>query len=396
MAPALAGALEGLHLISAAALRVRKGALACSMLLFSRHRGAFSNDEFTALARRMAILLVLGWRQLPDLGAFTAEERRSRCAALTNGGLEMYYQPIIDLKSGRLAKVESLVRLHDGHRLLSSHQFLPLLDDDWLFMVYRQGLRQALADVRAWAEQGQAINLSINIPAQGIKQARYREATAEALRCFPLPDGRWLFLEILETERLDLSDPRALLSELERWQELGVRFAQDDLGSGYSSLLRLSRLPFEVVKIDQQLVRSHATAMDRKAVSKVLAFIAAITHLAHVLGLKVCVEGLENGALIDGARAIGADFGQGHAIAVPMPAGEVVGWAASRRPAPGAAPLNEESQLDAIYRELFEAASLDGINSDAHAQAYRRFYGLHADMVRQRLPAPGDSAIDPS
>ncbi|HYW76924.1 MAG TPA: EAL domain-containing protein, partial [Gammaproteobacteria bacterium] len=231
----------------------------------------------------------------------------------------MHYQPVIDLQSGRLIKAEALARLRDGDELLLPERFLPLFDDEDLFVLYRQGLSQGLNDVQRWASEGPAISLGVNFPPQGLHDARYLEATAAALAARPLPDNCQLYLEMLETETLDLADPERLGSLFEPWLALGVRFAQDDLGAGYSSLLRLHRLPFEEVKIDQALVRLQTQCPDRGTIRKVLAFIAALTHLAHVLGLRVCVEGLENPVLAEAAAAIGADFGQGFSIAEPMP-----------------------------------------------------------------------------
>jgi len=299
--------------------------------LFARRAASLQRIMGQRFVQRVAQLLALGWRRLPDPGHFTSAERHSHRLALRSGGMVMHYQPVIELRSGRLIKAEALVRLRDGNRLLEPERFLPLFDDNDLFVLYRQGLRQALSDVQRWTREGTPISLGLNFPPQGLGDPRYLEATAAALAVMPLPDECQLYLEMLETETLDLADPERLAALFEPWLALGVRFAQDDLGAGYSSLLRLHRLPFDMVKIDQALVRLQTGDSDQRTIRKVLAFIAALTHLAHVLGLRVCVEGLENPVLAEAAAAIGADLGQGYSIAEPMPAHLLASWLASRR-----------------------------------------------------------------
>jgi predicted signal transduction protein with EAL and GGDEF domain len=113
---------------------------------------------------------------------------------------------------------------------------------------------------------------------------------------------------------------------IDELKELGVRLAQDDLGSGHSSLLRLRHFAFDDVKIDRGLIsgseHSHGSALH---------FIGPISSIAHSLGLTVVLEGLEDRGLIEAAVQLGVDEGQGYGIARPMPVGDVVDWAASFR-----------------------------------------------------------------
>jgi hypothetical protein len=109
---------------------------------------------------------------------------------------------------------------------------------------------------------------------------------------------------------------------LDQFKSLGVRLAQDDLGSGYSSLLRLRDLPFDDVKLDQSLIRGQEFG-PRGALN----FIHPLTSLAHSMGLHVIVEGLENDGLIEAAYMLGADAGQGYGISRPLHVRDVPGWA---------------------------------------------------------------------
>jgi len=102
---------------------------------------------------------------------------------------------------------------------------------------------------------------------------------------------------------------------------MGIQIVQDDLGSGHSSLLRMDRYAFDVVKIDQGLVRSALRKPQRA-----LEFILYLTRLAHAFKTPVTVEGLENLGMIEAAAILGADFGQGYGIAKPMPASDIITW----------------------------------------------------------------------
>lgn len=380
----LRGDFLRLGLCSVAVVAWTDGRVPCYLWLFSRWPGGFSSIDQRSFLQQVGQLVALGWEQLPDPGLFTVAERRRTRGALQNGALVMHYQPVTDLKTGEVVKVEGLARLRVGDCLLLPDQFLPLFDHDELFSLYRLALRQGLEDIQRWAAEGQPISLGLNISPLGLFDERYLEVMAQALAAAPLSEKQRLYLEILETDTLDLSDHNDPFALFQPWLDLGVHFAEDDLGAGYSSLLRMHRLPFELVKIDQRLVQLHTRQPDRATICKILAFIAALTHLAHVLGLRVCVEGLESRALIEAAATFGADFGQGFAIARPMPAEAVVDWAA--RGAKTAAPnLNMASDdFIAAYEELHETLSQSGINSDAHARAYWRLYGLHAERIERR------------
>ncbi len=113
---------------------------------------------------------------------------------------------------------------------------------------------------------------------------------------------------------------------LEQFKALGVRLAQDDLGSGHSSLLRLRHFAFDDVKLDQSLVRGQE--FDPRGA---LNFIHPLTSLAHSMGLTVVVEGLENAGLIEAAYMLGADAGQGYGISRPLPADEIPAWVHDHR-----------------------------------------------------------------
>lgn len=239
------------------------------------------------------------------------------------GRVRMLYQPIVSLADGRLLKVEALARLLDEDgTLLSPGAFLAALGQDKLLRLFELGLRQACCDQQAWRAQGLDVRVALNLPPQGVCDPRYRDTLLDILReCGA--DARRIELEILETS--DAGDSAMRETFFAELRALGMRVVQDDLGSGHSSLLRMDSMPFDAVKIDQALVLRAA----RRNPQRALEFIHHLTQLAHALEVPVTVEGLEDRGLLEAAAILGADSGQGYAIARPMPAAMLRAWLAA-------------------------------------------------------------------
>lgn len=237
----------------------------------------------------------------------------------------MLYQPIINLRDGSLAKFEALARMrsNDGE-LIIPPRFLPALGRDELLKLFEQGIRQAVSDCRSLESQAITADIAINFPAEGFDDPRYEEVLFGALSECDLASPR-VQLEILETQDAP-EGTQQRQAFIQRLREAGIRIAQDDLGSGHSSLLRLEQYPFDEVKIDQGLVRG-ALHSPKRAVE----FILYLTRLAHAFDIPVTVEGLENPGMIEAAAILGADRGQGYGIGKPMPAADLAGWYRSFR-----------------------------------------------------------------
>lgn len=250
--------------------------------------------------------------------------RTSYLSRLQAGELEMLYQPIVELRSGQVYKVEALARLSGDYRLVLPAEFLPAFGDEELMRLFELGLDQSLDAMRAWSEKGLDIGVSLNLPSVSSRDDRYVTVVERALAHHRVEPSR-LTLELLETG--DVSGrPRWSNQVLDQFKTLGVRLAQDDLGSGYSSLLRLRHFAFDDVKLDQSLIRGEE--FDPRGA---LNFIHPLTSLAHSMGLHVIVEGLENDGLIEAAYMLGADAGQGYGISRPLHARDVPGWASGFR-----------------------------------------------------------------
>lgn len=252
-------------------------------------------------------------------GVRAYSDRTSYLARLHDGQVEMLYQPIVELRTGRVTKVEALARLRGDQRLVVPAEFLPAFGDEELLKLFELGLDRALEDMRSWSQQGLNVGVSLNLPSVSSHDDRYVALVEAALVRHRVMPSR-LTLELLETGYVD-GRPRWRGQVLDQFKALGVRLAQDDLGSGYSSLLRLRHFAFDDVKLDQSLIRGQEFS-PRGALN----FIQPLTNLAHSMGLTVVVEGLENRGLLEAALMLGADAGQGYGIARPMPGQGLPAW----------------------------------------------------------------------
>ncbi len=243
---------------------------------------------------------------------------------LQHDALEMHFQPIINLTTGELHKVEALARLRNSeNELISPAEFLPAFGEWELQRLFAQGLEQGIAALHAWDAQGVTTTISLNLPPQGLKDHRYLDILTETLARTNADPTR-LTLELLETGNVEHFGAQAAVTEA--LSAMGICLAEDDLGSGYSSLLRMDRIAFDEMKIDQGLV-CNSSQTPRKA----LGFIHYLTRLSHDFGIPVTVEGLENDGLVEAAVILSANMGQGFAIARPMPVHELTQWAKTFR-----------------------------------------------------------------
>lgn len=313
------------------------GAPRALLSLYARWPGYFAYSgrvSFLGLLR-LAVeqaLTRLEVRPGPASAILVFADRKAHLERLDRGAVAMVYQPVVDLRSGRVVKFEALARLRAGPAdgstrggapgaLVPPAEFLPAFGDAELYRLFEIGIDQALAALVAWRARGVEAGVALNLPPSSSSDDRYVDAVGAALAAHDV-EPALLTLELLETAALD-GAPSWRSTGLDRLRATGVRLAQDDLGSGYSSLLRLRTLEFDEVKIDQGIVRD-AERSPRAA----LTFVQPLTSLAHALGLTVTVEGLETDGLVEAAVFLGADHGQGYAIARPMAPDAVAGWAA--------------------------------------------------------------------
>lgn len=325
MHPWRAEALErGFRSSAAIPLLDDSGQAFAILSLYSGWPGFFSAPTRTAMLRHIQLAMSNAVLHREQTTVVSADAGRIYRQYLEDGLVQMHYQPVINLRTGLPESIEALARLRssDGS-FISPALFLPAFGNAGLLRLFQLGLEFVCKDLTAWREKNPGFDLavSINLPPDGLIHNAYRDSVFETLDRWSLSPAV-LILEMLETrESLDVSRRDERIAE---FQKAGIRIAQDDLGSGHSSLLRMDRVPADRVKIDQGLVRG---ALKRPV--RALEFIHHLTLLAQGFGAPVTVEGLEDAGLIEAAAILGADHGQGYGIARPMSGESLVPWTQS-------------------------------------------------------------------
>jgi diguanylate cyclase (GGDEF)-like protein len=245
-------------------------------------------------------------------------------AAMANNELELYYQPKIDAKSGKVTAAEALLRWqHPRHGLVMPGQFIPLAERSGLIgPLGNWVIEAACKQGRAWRDRGLRMRVAINLSAYQMRQDDIADRITEALARYRIHPSL-LTCEI--TESAAMEDTRATQETMRRLGELGTHLSIDDFGTGYSSLSYLRQLPAEELKIDRSFVMDVEHSADARAV------VDAVVKLAHALGLKVVAEGVENPRQQQILVELGCDELQGYLFAKPMTARALLIWALGDR-----------------------------------------------------------------
>ncbi|MGX1318012.1 diguanylate cyclase (GGDEF)-like protein/PAS domain S-box-containing protein [Bradyrhizobium sp. USDA 377] len=233
--------------------------------------------------------------------------------ALVNGGFEIHYQPLVDLRSGAVTGCEALLRWrHPERGMVSPAEFIPVAEDtglinelgDWV-------LRMACNEAATWPAH---IRVAVNVSPVQLKCDTLALRIASALAASGL-DPRRLELEI--TEAVLIRDDEAALSILHQLRSIGVRIALDDFGTGYSSLSYLKRFPFDKIKIDRCFVADIAETGGAPVI------VQAVVNIAAASNMTTVAEGVETEAQREMLRNLGCTEMQGYLFSAPKPAAEV-------------------------------------------------------------------------
>ncbi len=254
------------------------------------------------------------------------QDRERIEAALSQQEFRLFYQPKVDLRQGKVVGMEALIRWqHPELGLRSPATFMPMVDDtDFAIPLGEWVIREALRQIQAWQAVGLDFQVSINIAARHIVQSDFSERLALIFADFPQVAPGKLELEITETAAIE--DISGVAQTISSCRQLGVSFALDDFGVGYSSLTYLRRLPVEVIKIDQSFVRDMLQDADD------LAVVAGVISLSRDFKRKVVAEGVETAEQGVWLLRMGCSVVQGYGIARPMPADEVHAWVGGYQP----------------------------------------------------------------
>jgi diguanylate cyclase len=236
--------------------------------------------------------------------------------ALERHELELFYQPKVDVHSGKTTGMEALVRWnHPARGLIPPAEFIPLAEETGMIIPLGHWvLREACRQNKAWQEQGLApLRIAINISAAQLRHDDLVDSVAVALRETGL-EPRYLEIEI--TESVVMQNASASVAMLDRLSQMGIHLAVDDFGTGYSSLSYLKRFPINTLKIDSSFIRD-LTSDKNDAV-----IVQAIIALAHSLNLQVVAEGVEDLTQLGFLQGFGSVQYQGYLHSKPLRAAD--------------------------------------------------------------------------
>ena len=245
-------------------------------------------------------------------------------AGIAAGQFEPFFQPVVELVSGRVVGAEALARWrHPAYGLLGPEAFLPplahagYLDElSWIM------LAMAALEAGRWRGAGLHLSVSVNVSATSLADPAYADAVTQIVVGQGL-EPKAMVLELTESEAI--RNVAAALENLTRLRMKGFGLAIDDYGVGYSSMQELSRMPFTEVKIDRSFV------MAANASEKHRMMIAHTVEVARLLGLRTIAEGVETRPERDLLAGLGCDMIQGFLIAEPMDGEEFLRWMMARR-----------------------------------------------------------------
>jgi diguanylate cyclase (GGDEF)-like protein len=241
--------------------------------------------------------------------------------AIANGGLEIYYQPLVDLHDNKVVGCEALLRwCHPRRGMISPAEFIPVAEDTGLIgQLGEWVLTTACAEAATWPD---GIKVAVNVSPLQLKDQTLALKVAAALAASGLAASR---LELEITEAVLIRDDEAALGMLLQLRELGVRIVLDDFGTGYSSLSYLQRFPFDKIKIDRCFIQDVAKPGGSACI------VQAVVNIATARKMTTAAEGVETQQQLLALRKLGCTEMQGYLFSPAIPAPEIIRLLLSRR-----------------------------------------------------------------
>jgi diguanylate cyclase (GGDEF)-like protein len=236
---------------------------------------------------------------------------------IQNNELILHYQPQLDLKDGKIKRVEALIRWESPELgLVSPGAFIPLAEETGLIMpIGEWALHEACRTAKQWIDQGyEPISVAVNVSP---KQFRYQDIASiakDALTKTGLPP-EYLEVEITETAVMD--NVENAIEKLKSLREMGIHISVDDFGTGYTSISYLKQYPINTLKIDQAFIKGIPRNQHDVGIT------TAVIALGHNLGLEIVAEGVETIEQMQFLSEHGCDFIQGYYISRPLPANKI-------------------------------------------------------------------------
>ena len=240
-------------------------------------------------------------------------------SAASDGQLQLYYQPKMDIRSGHVRQAEALLRWqHPELGMVSPAEFIPLAERTGsMFLLTGWVIEEGIRQLSAWNRKGLHMQLSLNISAEDLHGENLLMTVERLLKRYQLSAEQLIF-EI--TESTAMRDPEHSLNVLEKLRDGGISLSVDDFGTGYSSLAHLKRLPVQELKIDQSFIRN----LDETSEDAVI--VRSTIEMSHNLGLKVVAEGVEYQHTLELLERWHCDTAQGYLISRPMDAVAFEAW----------------------------------------------------------------------
>jgi len=231
-------------------------------------------------------------------------------AALSADQIVAFFQPQLDLHTGRVVAAESLARwIHPERGLVPPGVFIPLAEEaDLIVPIGERMLHLACQAAMKWQTTEMTLEVAVNVSATQLHQPNFADSLLETVTSYGLDPGV-LIVEV--TESTAIMDLTSVAQRLDWLRSVGVTISVDDFGTGHSSVEQVLGLHATELKIDQSLVQ------DENLAARTL--LSAVVGFAHDKGLRVVAEGIETEAQLQRVRELKCDRGQGYLLAMPMP-----------------------------------------------------------------------------
>ncbi|MEQ8840733.1 MAG: EAL domain-containing protein [Acidimicrobiales bacterium] len=240
--------------------------------------------------------------------------------AVDDDQLEVHYQPVIELSSARVVRVEALVRWNHPERgLIGPAEFIDVAEVSGVIRpLTRWVFGTAAHDVSRLARAGFPVDLAVNVSVRNLYESTFVDTIRNTLEQSGLPGGRTI-IELAETQMMD--DPLLAHGVFERLRRLGIRGSVDDFGTGHSSLSNLQSLPVSEIKVDKSYIIAMGEGDESAAT-----IVKSIVALGQNLGLDVVAEGVETPSAMTRLSMLGCDYAQGFLFARPMTFEELLAY----------------------------------------------------------------------
>lgn len=243
--------------------------------------------------------------------------------AIQSNEFQLFYQPQLDIKTHKIMGIEALIRWHNADlQTVSPAEFIPIAEDNGMIHIIGEWVLEQLGrDYKALHAINSELEYSVNVSVKQLEKPRFDEFIKGIIDVYQINPNN-LLLEITETALM--RHPDEMLKIMSRLEQLGIRFALDDFGIGYSSMQYLKRLPISLIKIDQSFVSDIVSDPNDAAIVK------ATIQLSHGLGISSIAEGVETKEQLEFLAESGCEYVQGYYFSKPLSLKDLSAWMQQR------------------------------------------------------------------